>query len=100
MSSVSNDDVWKRIRAGLFGLTFLDLSLCDTHLTRTLGGFPTVVSGLVEDLGDQIGSDVHQTGLWIGLDLDVFRGFSGFSGLSGLSGLRRPRSSVLFSCSY
>jgi hypothetical protein len=31
---------------------FLDLSLCDTHLTRTLGGFPTVVSGLVEDLGD------------------------------------------------
>jgi len=25
--------------------SLLDLSLCDTHPTRTLGGFPTVVSG-------------------------------------------------------
>ena len=62
MSYVSNENVWKRIRTGLFGLIFLDLRLCDTHPTRTLGGFPNVVSGYVEDLGEG----------WIGRVLDFF----------------------------
>ena len=49
LSYVSNENVWKRVRTGLSGLT-LRVSgfskMSETHTTKTLGGFfPTSVSG-------------------------------------------------------
>ena len=108
MSYVSNDDVWKRIRTGLFDLIF-DLTLCDTTRPGLLEFFSD--RGFRFSRGSR-GLDWIERVLdfWIGLKLwkwwgrghrsgYVFRGFSGlsglsglsgFSGFSGLSGLRRP----------
>ncbi len=49
VSYVSNENVWKRIRTGLFDLTFWvsDFSdLCETHPTRALGDLSDLGFGL------------------------------------------------------